>query len=192
MAITRCNSPKTISNQAGQGDVGALRPARAWWRGCCVIALSPGRPVERLPVLPPRVSALGSPSTMCSITSWFWLRSPALVAASNSRSCRACASWRVRSRARRSVLMFAGLGLDKRNSRSRAAARRSGRVYSVVSVLLTLLANKQADGGPATLVSVAEVGSLSVVVVQPGVEIGPESLDTLVATLPQPGSEGFG
>ena len=36
-----------------------------------------------------------------------------------------------------------------------------GRVYSVVSVLLTLLANKQADGGPATLVSVAEVGSLS-------------------------------
>ena len=32
--------------------------------GCCVIALSPGRPVERLPVLPPRVSALGSPSTI--------------------------------------------------------------------------------------------------------------------------------
>ncbi len=73
-------------------------------------------------------------------------------------------------------------------------ADQAGRVYSVVSVLLTPLANEQADGfyGPAPLVSVAEVGSLSVVVVQPGVEIGPESLDTLVAALPQPGSEGLG
>ena len=49
------------------------------------------------------------------------------------------------------------------------------------------MANKQIDGfhGPATLVSVTEMGSLSVVVVQPGIEIGLEQLDTLVEDLPQ-------
>ena len=59
--------------------------------------------------------------------------------------------------------------------------------YVPSCVLLTFLANKQIDGfhGPATLVSVTEMGSLSVVVVQPGIEIGLEQLDALIEGLPQ-------
>jgi hypothetical protein len=52
-------------------------------------------------------------------------------------------------------------------------------------VLLTFLTDESLDRvpGPAALVAVAEMGSLVVVVVQPGVEVGLEHLDALVELL---------